>query len=652
VKPMRRKLYITSMIAVSMILLITSCGKKPGTSPVSQTPVEAPTATATTVPPKTLVVCLGEEPVSLYMYENSSRAMWSVLEAIYDGPIDTVNYLPEPVILEEFPTLDNNGVTLSSVSVNAGDEVANVQGDLVALAKGVKVFPEGCTSPDCAIEWDGQAALSVVQMSARFTIKPGITWSDGQALTAEDSVFSYTVSVDPATDVTKNLIKRTASYTAVDALTVEWTGIPGYLTMNPGAFFWIPMPKHTLGEMSAEQLNDAEDTNKKPLGWGPYVIDEWVAGDHIRLVKNDLYFRAGEGLPEFDVLVYRFIPAMAVTDLSPLVTGECDIMETSTSLESQVQPLRELEIAGKTKLYFGQGPEWELINFGINPASYDDVYNPYVDRANFFGDLRVRQAFAACIDRENIIKEVLFSQSQIPSTYLPGNHPYAVEGMVTIAHDTARGISLLEEAGWMDKDGDPATPRESSGISGILNGTAFSITYNVTQSPLHTSVTDIVVSSLAECGIAVTPQYLSVEEMFAAGPDGVVFGRAFDLAELAWSTGRQPPCFLYSSAEIPGSSNSWLGTKFGGVNITGYKNKDYDSACSRMFSTGLDKAAFTADNETTQRLIAEELPVLPLFYHLKVMATRVDLCGVSLDVSARSGINHLESYNLATGTCP
>jgi peptide/nickel transport system substrate-binding protein len=586
------------------------------------------------------------------MYENSSRAMWSILEAIYDGPIDTVNYLPEPVILEDLPTLENNGVTLSSVSVTAGDEVANVEGDLVALAKGVKVFPEGCTSPDCATEWDGQAALSVVQMSARFTIKPGITWSDGQALTAEDSVFSYTVSVDPATDVTKNLIRRTASYTVVDAQTVEWTGIPGYLTMNPGAFFWIPMPKHILGEMSADQLNDADETNKFPLGWGPYVIDEWVAGDHIRMVKNELYFRAGEGLPAFDVLVYRFIPALGVTDLSPLVTGECDIMETSAGLESQVQPLRELDIAGETKLYFGQGPEWELINFGINPASFDDVYNPYLDRANFFGDLRVRQAFAACIDRETIIKEVLYSQSQIPATYLPANHPYAVEGLATIPHDTARGISLLEEVGWMDKDGDPATPRESSGISGILNGTPFSITYNVTESPLHSSVTDIVVSSLAECGIEVTPQYLTVEDMFAAGPDGVVFGRAFDLAELAWSTGRQPPCFLYSSAEIPGASNSWLGTKFGGVNIPGYENDVYDTACSRMFSTGLDTAAFTSDNETTQRLIAEDLPVLPLFYHLKVMAARVDLCGVSLDVSARSGINHLESYSLTAGTCP
>lgn len=649
----QRKFNFAIIAVLTVIILVTACGKQPGTGTPSVTPLTPkPTPTATAIPLKTLVICLGEEPQTLYMYKGSSRAMWSVLEALYDGPIDTTGFQPEPVILEALPTQENGGVTLSSVPVTAGDEVANVEGDLVTLAKGVKVFPEGCTSLDCAVEWDGQSELNITQMSARFKIKPDITWSDGQALTAEDSVFSYTVSTDPATNVTKNLIKRTAGYTAIDTQTIEWKGIPGYLTMNPSAFFWIPLPKHILKDMTAEQLNAADVTNKSPLGWGPYVIDEWTTGDHIRLVKNAKYFRAGEGLPKFDVLVYRFVLGLGETDLSPLVTGECDVMETSVGLEAQIQSLRELENSGKTKLYFGQGPEWELINFGIKPASYDDVYNPYLDRQDFFGDLRTRQAFAACVDREKIIKDVLFSQSQIPTSYLPPSHPFAIEGLTAMAHDVTKGSGLLEQVGWVDSDGDPATPRIASSVEGVVDGTKFSVTYNVTESTLHKAVTDIVVSSLAECGIEVTPQYLPVEQMFAPGPDGVVFGRAFDLAELAWSTGRQPPCFLYSSSEIPTLSNHWLGTKFGGVNISGYKNEEYDAACSRMLSAGLNTEAFAADNQKTQQLIADELPVLPLFYHLKVMAARPDLCGVSLDVSSRSGVKNLELFDLsATGTC-
>lgn len=650
----RKKTLSVIGLLMLVILTLSSCGKPPVNGNATETNVPVETQdTATAVPQKTLVVCLGEEPSSLYFYKESSRAMWSVLEALYDGPIDTNSFLPAPVILDALPTLENGGVTLSAVDVVAGDIVANVEGDLVAIAKGVKVFPAGCSSLDCATEWDGESALSLVQMTASFKIKPGITWSDGEALKAGDSVFSYTVAADAATEVSKNLVKRTAVYTAPDEQTIQWTGIPGYLTINPAAFFWIPLPEHTLASMTAEQLNSADETNRSPMGWGPYVIDEWTAGDHIRLVKNERYFRSGEGLPYFDVLVYRFTPGLAETDLSPLVTGECDIMETSTGLETQIQQLRELENAGETRLYFGQGPEWELINFGIKPAAYDDVFNPYLDRPDFFGDLRTRQAFAYCVDREKIIRDVLFSRSQIPGSYVPATHPYKAEVMDILPYDIAQGTALLEQVGWMDDDNDPATPRIAQGIDGIVNGTKFSVTYNVTQSELHKNVSDIVVASLAECGVEVTVTNLDVLNMYASGPEGTVFGRAFDLAELAWSTGRQPPCFLYATSEIPSDRNSWVGTKYGGVNLTGFSNKEYDTACNNQLAAGLNLLAFAADNHITQQIFNDEMPVLPLFYHLKVMAARPDLCGVNLDVTARSGIKDLEGFNLSeTGSCP
>ena len=86
--------------------------------------------------------------------------MWSVLEGVYDGPVDTVNYELSPVLIAELPTLENGGVTLRSVAVTEGDEVANIEGDMVALKQGVMVFPEGCTSPECAQAWDGSSALN------------------------------------------------------------------------------------------------------------------------------------------------------------------------------------------------------------------------------------------------------------------------------------------------------------------------------------------------------------------------------------------------------------------------------------------------------------------------------------------------------------
>ncbi len=633
------------------LLALTACGQvtQPPVMP-TETPVSLP-PTPTPVPPKTLVVCLADEPEDLYIYGDTSRAKWSVLEAVYDGPVDTLDYEASPVILTSLPTVENGGVVLRSTAVSAGDPVANVYGDIVALNKGVRVFPAGCTSPDCAVEWDGSGELTLIQMVVKFTLLEGITWSDGEPLTAQDSIFSFNVSNDPATQVTKTNIDRTFSYTALDERNVEWVGQPGYLTLNPAAFFWSPLPEHMLSALTPQQLTEDPLSTRQPLGWGPYVVDEWVGGDHIRLVKNQNYFRAAEGLPYFDVLVYRFIPATPEADLSMMLTGECDIMDTTAGLESQIVRVRELEAQGEIKSYFGMGPEWEGLHFGIKPASYDDVYNPYEDRQDFFGDVRMRQAIAHCVDREYIQTYITLNQSDIPVTYLPPNHPFAATGTRIYSHDPLLGAQLLDEAGWQDVDGNPSTPRVATEIDNIFYNSELALNYYVTESELHASTTTAVVESLGECGIKVTPTYLPVTDMYAVGPAGQVFGRNFDLAELAWSTGRQPPCFLFSSSEIPGEKNKWLGERYGGVNFSGYANDEYDAACELALSAGLERELLEDQAERMQQILMEELPALPLFFHVKAMVSRPDLCGLDLDVSARSPLRGIEALTLGE-VCP
>lgn len=641
---------IKAVLLVSIISLLSLSACDRGGLPIGATASATPTAvppTPTPIPLKTLVICIGKEPETLYLYGDSSRAKWSVLEAIYDGPVDTVNYESSPVILEELPTLGQRGITLQIAPVTAGDAVANIEGDIVTLEKGVRVFAEGCTSPDCAVTWDGVSPLNLTQMVVRFHLLENITWSDGIPLTAEDSVFSYTVSADPATDVTKTNLERTFSYTALDESTVQWIGQPGYLTLNPADFFWIPLPAHQLSGLTAEQMNTDEMTTKTPLGWGAYKVDEWVSGDHIRLVKNLDYYRAAEGLPYFDELVYRFLPSTPEADLSAVVTGECDIIDTTVGLDSQIVSIRELETRGEIKSYFGMGPEWEGLNFGIQPASYDDVYNPYEDRQDYFGDVRVRQAVAYCVDREYIQTNITLSQSDIPVTYLPPDHPYAVTTTKTYEHNPSLGNQLLDEAGWLDTDGNPSTPRVAADVENVFPDTELTLNYYVTESELHASTSKAVVDSLAECGIKVNVTYLPVDEMYASGPDGLIFGRNFDLAELAWSTGRQSPCFLYISSEIPTAENKWLGTRYGGVNFSGFSNEEYDTACESVLSAGLNRELVTSQNERTQEILMEDLPVLPLFFHIKAMVSRPDLCGVKLDVSSRSALKDIESYMLA-----
>jgi peptide/nickel transport system substrate-binding protein len=266
------------------------------------------------------------------------------------------------------------------------------------------VFPSGCTTESCAITWDGKTALQMDRIVAQFVLKPGILWSDGSPLLASDSTYSFQLAANPASPVTKIAITQTESYQALDERTVQWISKPGMVTRYLDDYFWIPLPEHLWKGFTATQLQTAPESNLKPIGWGAYMIDEWIPGDHIRAVKNPNYFRAGEDLPKFDVIVYRFVGAQTNNNINGLLSGECDIADRTTLWEGQCQQARQAQLDKKINLYVGMNSQWEHLDFNIKPASYDNGYNPYAeDRPDFFGDKRVRQAFAYCLNRDDAV---------------------------------------------------------------------------------------------------------------------------------------------------------------------------------------------------------------------------------------------------------
>jgi peptide/nickel transport system substrate-binding protein len=231
----------------------------------------------------------------------------------------------EPVILEKMPDLSDGSAYFAPVSVSEGDEVINTYGDLVALQPGTRVFPSGCTSPTCAVAWDGISELQVDQLTATFELLGGLKWSDGQPLSASDSLYAFQVASDPATPIIKRAVDQTASYTVMDDTTVEWVGKPGLVTDAFEQYFWAPMPEHAWGEYSADELLEVEEVNRSPLGWGAYVVDEWQPGvdewqpgAFIRLRKNPHYFRADKGLPAFDFITYKVTNPNGDTNISNL----------------------------------------------------------------------------------------------------------------------------------------------------------------------------------------------------------------------------------------------------------------------------------------------------------------------------------------------
>ncbi|MFZ3070847.1 MAG: ABC transporter substrate-binding protein, partial [Anaerolineaceae bacterium] len=429
---------------VVLMLGVAAC------TPVSQTantviPAKSPTGssapTATTVPPKVLNICIAEEPVSLYRYDGrNSTVKESVFAALYDGPfeVDPTSGDYAVSILETYPSLENGGVLLLSTAVQAGDVVVDAYGNLTVFKKDLLVRPAGCSESACAVTWEGSGEFSMDQMTAEFTFLPETKWSDGEALTAGDSVYSHQLAEGSGDPDQLWALERTAEYNAKGDRVVTWRGVPGFTASTVKAFFWMPMPAHLLAELPADEVAGVEAAAHLPIGWGAYRITERETGEALHFEKNPNYFRGGEGLPAFDRLNYLIVPDREQA-LQMLQAGECDLLDGSYGMESlDKAALTELDQTAELHI-----ENWELVEqlvFGISPASYDDGHSAWTeDRTDFFGDLRTRQAVAACLDTPSLAEELL--RARLPdSVTLP----------VFLSEAAALDGNLaLDEAGWV-----------------------------------------------------------------------------------------------------------------------------------------------------------------------------------------------------------
>jgi peptide/nickel transport system substrate-binding protein len=565
----------------------------------------------------------------------------SVMGAIYDGPIDVFTNGYQPVILEKLPSVKNGDAQMTAVPVKRGDVIIDADGNLAVLDAGVKALPSGCTDSACAVEYTGATELQMDQMIVTFRMVPKLTWSDGSPLTSADSVFAFKLASNKDTPGSKYLVDRTKSYEAVDERTVQWWSVPGYVDPTYVDNFWAPLPEHLWGKIPAAELARGDVTAHPPVGWGAYVFTDWAAGEYIRLGKNPNYYRASEGLPKFDALVFRFIKD-APTGISSLIAGQCDILDTSLRLDGEIDLLNELQRNDQVKLLTSTTPLIERLDFGIRPASYDDGYAPGIgDRQDFFGDVRTRQGIAHCLDRQTAVNTVLQGLSKVPDTFVSPEHLLFNANTEKYEYDVSTGVELLKAAGWVDADNDPATPLVAVTVKNVTVGTPLILNYVTTSALQRRQVSEILAKSLARCGIGVNLKYVSQDELYAPGPNGLLFGRSFDLAEYAiGSAGTEPACSWFLTNQVSTRTNKWVG-----LNVSGYSNADYDASCQKAMKILPDQDGYKDAYAQTQAIFANDLPSVPLYMRIKVAATRRDMCNFTLDAFSINDLWNIEELD-------
>jgi peptide/nickel transport system substrate-binding protein len=626
----------TFVCAALPALFLAGCG---GSAPIATaTGASTPTGStpgATNPAARSLTICMGEEPKSLYLYGGGGLATRTVLEAVYDGPIDSLNYGYVPVILEQVPTIENQGAVLRGVPVKQGDKIFDDFGAAALLVPGVKYRPSGCTDPSCVATY-ASGTVVMDQLQVTFRMLPDLLWSDGQPLTADDSVYSYELSSSsetPAPPGMRRAILGTQSYALADNRTVVWTGLPGNIDPAYSRRFWSPLPRHAWKDLTPAELLTAEASTRTPLGWGPYIIESWTAATEIVLQKNPNYFRAGEGLPAFDTVHLRFISNEGRSGVSALISGECDVVDSTVHLDDQTNEILNLQKQNTLKASFTTGTAWEHLDFNLQPQS------PAVPV--YFQDVRLRQAVALCLDRQKVVDQALSGLSVVPDVYIPPQHPLINKEIAHYPFDPAKGAALLDQIGWVDADSNPATPRTAANVKGVKNGTALILDSAMVFTELRQQVVGILGSSLLECGIGYVATY-GDNSMFVTAADGMIFGRMFATAQFGWIAGVEPSCELYTTAEIPTIDNGYSGS-----NPTGFSNAEYDRACDLADRALPGSPAYIQNQLLAQRIFAENLPSIPLYLTVKAVIFRVDLTGLAMDPTAASTLWNLENIDIA-----
>ena len=574
-------------LALLTVLLLIAAGVG------STTPIQA-------AGPKTLVVCMSQEPDTLYFNGSNMFVTTLALEGAYrDGQGDTTQggfdqrgYDYQPVLFDKFPSIKDGTATQTKVKVKAGDLIEK---------DGVVV------KADKDMELD--------QITATFTLKENVKWSDGNPLKASDSVFGFKVGLDKDSGVTSRYrLERTASYVAKDDRTVVWTGIPGFVYPLYNTMFFQPLPEHILKDVAPKDIK-SNPFSRKPVSYGPFRVTNWISGDRIELEKNPYYFRASEGLPKIDKLIYRFIPDTNQLT-AQLIAGQCDI-GTQDALNTDAIPfLDQAEKAGQLKPYYIPGSTWEHIDFMVQPTKAPKP------RQEFFNDVKVRQAVAYGTNRKDMNDKILYGKSSIMDATVPSTHwayPKDDSQLVKYAYDPEKAKKLLDDAGWK-VGGDGVRTKGNQRFSVTISTTA--------GNKPREAIMQIFQANMKAIGIEVKLDFPASTVLFGRGKDSDYMSGNFDLMLYAWVAGVEPTLLVYTCDQLPTKDNAWAGQ-----NDTYWCNSDFDKAYSGFNGNLLreERVKYTAD---AYKIFTNELPALPLYQRINVIATNPRVLNFKPDPSA------------------
>lgn len=281
-----------------------------------------------------------------------------------------------------------------------------------------------------------------------FKLRPNVKWADGESLTCTDVQFSVTALQNPDNITTTRAgFDKIASVECVDDLTAvfhysefyaAWMTVP-----------WYVIPEHILGPLP--NWNEAE-WNKLPIGTGPFYVCESIPNDHFTWCKNEYYWQ--EGKPYLDKIVVLWVPDREVMK-ARFVAGDFALAYGISELDAV-----EIMDTPNADFYMEYGGGIEELPVNLSPSTGEHTGDPEFDNP-VTSDVRVRQALELAVPKQEIVDAILGGLPKVVASHVPGGWGFDPDIPLS-EYDPEKAKALLEEAGWVDGDGDGI--REKDGV--------------------------------------------------------------------------------------------------------------------------------------------------------------------------------------------
>ena len=322
--------------------------------------------------------------------------------------------------------------------------IANIHNALVELSPMLAIEPVLAESYEVAE--DG--------LTYTFKLRKGVKFHDGTEFTAKDVKYTYDFYRDP-----ENATSIAGSFLGVDSVetpddytvVVHMSEVNAAFLVNGATNFIVQSEYHK--EVGEDKYKTA------PIGTGAFKLKEWRPAEYTLLEAFDDHFR---GRPNIDFLREDIVPEPSVRTIA-LETGDA---------HSAVWPLLV-----EDSLRLAKDPNF--VTFRVSGSSIKHF--PLNNSLPQLSDKRVRQAMMYALDRQQIIDDIWSGAAKVAHSNLSPKYDfYYNPDLKQYDYDPDKAMELLDEAGWVDEDGDGV--REKDGVD--LSFTVTVITGDQARRPI------------------------------------------------------------------------------------------------------------------------------------------------------------------------